>query len=251
MKIRNFIFAFLIIFSFPINSTFADCKYTSQISKCDAALKSFTGKDNLKYIWVWWSLRDFKDFPCIQDSDEARIFQIATHENFKSIDKELDQYLKDLFESKSYYFWKQRQGTYFEGIEHIFLKKDEFKKRYTEACTKSYEETGECTKNSAYAEKASQQAVSILWAINFISWNRWPWSCYLLAKVKTDIFLEIAYNWLLLNRQQVTRDQQKEYIQNQRENFWDVLEAMRVNQAYIERLNKKWTSKTKHTLNSR
>ena len=79
MKIRNFIFAFLIIFSFPINSTFADCKYTSQISKCDAALKSFTGKDNLKYIWVWWSLRDFKDFPCIQDSDEARIFQIATH----------------------------------------------------------------------------------------------------------------------------------------------------------------------------
>ena len=73
----------------------------------------------------------------------------------------------------------------------------------------------------------------------------------MLAKVKTDIFLEIAYNWLLLNRQQVTRDQQKEYIQNQRENFWDVLEAMRVNQAYIERLNKKWTSKTKHTLNSR
>lgn len=248
IKILFFILFFVI---FTSSTSASECKYLNKFYQCDAAIKSFIWKSNSKLIWVWGSLKDFTDFPCIQDSEEARIFQIAVDENFKEIDKEMDEYLKNLFESKNYYFWKEKNNNYIEWIEHIFLKKDEFQEKYNEACRISFMETADCTKNLAHKDPKEQASISVVWALDFINWQKNSWSCFSLAWVKSNIFLEVAYNWLLLNRQQVSKDMQKQYVQTQRENYWKVLEAMRLNQSYIERINSQWTSKTKHTLNSR
>lgn len=235
---RKIIFLIFIFCFFSIQNTFAECKYTAKINKCNSAIKSFIWDKKKDIIIVSWSLKDFLDFPCIQNWDEARVFQIAMDENFSKIDKEMDKYLKDLYESKWYFFsW---QNSFFEWIEQIFLKKDEFKKRYNEACTLSLKETIECTKTW------EQNAVSILWAINFIHWANGSWSCFLLGETKSNIFLEIAYNWILLNSSQNFKDSHKKYVQDEREAYGRLLETMRINQSYIERLNSKWPSKTKH-----
>lgn len=247
---KKIFFTFLLFFLFyPL--TFSNtCKYQEKFDKCTKAIEDFTWKKDFKKIVVWWSLKDFHDFPCIQDWVEERFFQIAMDENFKEIDDEMDNYLKDLYNNKDFYFSDSSEYDYFDALEHIFLKKYEFKKRYDSACIKSLEEVSTClwkkTKDSSY-----KWTVSVLWVLDFISWSWWAWKCFLLADLKTNIFLDISYNGLLLNRQQNFKDKLKLETQVQRENYWRLLESMRVNQSYIERLNSKWTSKTKHTLNSR
>lgn len=235
---RKIIFLTFLLFLLSFESIYAVCKHEAKIKKCNSALEAFIWKKQRDTMIVWWSLKDFKDFPCIQNWDEARVFQIAMDENFSKIDEEMDKYLKDFYDSKWYFF--EWWNSFFEGIEQIFLKKDEFKKRYNEACAVSLTETLECTKSG------EQNAVSILWAINFIQWAKGSGSCYLLADTKSNIFLEIAYNWLLLNSSQIFKDRHKEYTQNQRDAYGRLMEAIRINQSYIERLNSKWTSKTKH-----
>lgn len=210
-----------------------------------SALESFSGK-SLKEVKVGWSLKDFTDFPCIQDWKEWLYYQISMDANFKEIDKEMDKYLSDLYTNKNFYFWKEKKFDYFEWVKHIFLKKDEFRKKYDNACVLSVSETAECV-----SEWKKEWAISVLWALDFILWANKKWSCYLLSETKSRIFLEVAYNWLLLNRQQTSRDELKKETQLQRENYTKFMEAIKVNQSYLERLNDKWTVKTKHTLNSR
>lgn len=234
---------FIILFLFSSLEVWAVCKHEAKIKKCRSALESFFWKKITNNLTVWSSLKDFSDFPCLQSWDEARAFQIAMDENFKKIDKDIDKFLKNLYESKSFYV--SSENSYFEWIEQIYAQTDTFKKRYYQACSESFKETAECTTDWW------KKAVSILWAIDFISWANWWWSCYKLADAKTNIFLEIAYNWLLLNYSQVEKDKLKDYTQTEREAHSRLSEAMRVNQWYIERLNSKWTSKTKHTLNSK
>lgn len=250
MKNKNLLFWVLLFLFLWIDFAYW-CKYQSKIDKCNSALENFTWKNNSKYISVWSSLRDFHEFPCIQDSAEARVFQIAIDENFKDIDKQMDKYLKDLYSSKWFYFWEWKKYDFFDWVNHIFENQKKFLKMYSDACSKSLEEASECTKNLAFENTKDQWSTSVLKALELISWANASWSCYLLAKTKSSIFLDIAYNWLLLNLQQVSRDQHKLYVQWQRESYWKLLEAIRINQSYVERLSSKWTSKTKHTLNSR
>lgn len=238
----------ILFFVFYSNSFANECKYREKFDKCTKAIQDFTWKKDLNTITVWWSLKNFQEFPCIQDWSEARYFQIAMDENFKSIDKDMDDYLKNLYENKNFYFWKEKKYDYYDALEHIFSQKDDFRKKYYSACVKSLDETASCVenKNSDY-----NWSVSVLWALDFISWSWWAGSCFLLWDVKSSIFLDIAYNWLLLNKQQVSRDNLKLETQSQRGNYARLTEAIRINQSYVERLNSKWTSKTKHTLNSR
>lgn len=238
-KIVLFFLSSLLIVIFTSENIFA-CKYSWKINSCKSALKSFIWKD-FENMTVWWRLRNFSDFPCIQAWDEAIAFQIATDENFSKIDKDMDNFLKELYKSKNFYFsWWQ---SYFEWVQQIFLQRDEFKKRYDKACVQSFSETLECVNDG------ENKALSVLWSLNFIWWAQKSGSCFLLWKTKTDIFLDIAYNWLLLNSTQVWRDKHKEYVQKERDAYSDLMRTMKVNQSYIERLNSKWTSKTKHTYN--
>lgn len=248
MKIKFLIFAIIFIFSASFSFA-ASCKYKWKIDQCTSAIKSFSWKDNMKYIWLWGRLKDFEDFPCIQDSAEARAFQIAMDENFKKIDKDAEKYLKDLYGGKNYYFWKWSSSDFFDWVKDIFQKKDDLKRMYDEACIKSFNEAKDCVDDISSSEP--KIATSVLDSIDFLNWWQWSWACFLLSKAKTDIFLEVAHNWLLLNRQQVSKDQHKEYVQHQRDKNGKLLQAMRVNWSYLEKLSYKWTSKTKHTINSR
>lgn len=238
---------FLVVFLFilPV-SVFADsCKYKSKIEKCNSALEDFLWTSKIYTIKNAWRLRDFTDFPCIQAGYEARVFQIAMDENFKKIDDEANEFLKNLSEVKNFYFWPDKQATYYDWINDIYKLRDDFKKKYENACQVSLSESAECLDLN---KEQNQKWVSVLEAINFISWANNSWDCYLLAEVKTKIFLDVAYNLLLVNKDATSKDQFREFNWKQRENYWLLLEAVRVNQSYIERLSSKWSSKTKHTL---
>lgn len=237
-------FLFFIIFIFSASFSYAnECKYQSKINSCTSALEAFMWKNNFKNIRVWWSLKDFTEFPCIQDSSENRTFQIAMDANFKKIDKDSEKYLKDIYDGT--FGWDNNS---FEDIESLFIKMDELRKNYKDSCEKSFEETLDCTKY--YGREKPISSVSVLWALSFIKGSSWKESCVAFSDLKVKIFWEIAYRWFLLNKQKLEKDKKKEYTQVQRDNYLELSQDVRVNQMYIDRLNSKWTSKTKNTLNN-
>ncbi|MDR0772395.1 MAG: hypothetical protein LBF15_05210 [Candidatus Peribacteria bacterium] len=56
----------------------------------------------------------------------------------------------------------------------------------------------------------------------------------------------MAYNIMLLNQNQVANDEKKLYDQEIRTKYDKVLDLMMINIGYVERIRKKWPSKTKN-----
>lgn len=239
-KILIFIFLFFLSFSVSFANS---CKYQWKIDKCNSALSTFLWWKDLKFISNAWSLKDFTDFPCLQAPFEDRVFQIILDEKFSEIDKEMDEYLKNLYDNKTFYFWKWKSFDFFDWLAHIFSKKDEFKKRYEDTCKIIIEESFACVKTFLGEKKI--WAVSNSAPTDFLTWTKSD--CNQLAKLKSDIFLDISYNWLILNLSQVFADEVKKFSQKQRENYNDLLDEIRINLSFIERLLFKWNEKTKHT----
>ena len=71
-------------------------------------------------------------------------------------------------------------------------------------------------------------------------------SCIGLAEKKLWIYETVAYDILKINKAIVRKDNRKTFMQWQRSRYDNLLDAMRVNVGYLERIWKKWTSKTKN-----
>lgn len=67
-----------------------------------------------------------------------------------------------------------------------------------------------------------------------------------LALVKLSIARQTAYDVLKMNKHQVRNDIQMEFQQYQRESYNTLIELMQITLAYIERIWKKWPSKTRN-----
>lgn len=232
----------LITFSLDVNAL--ECKHSAKISKCNEALKDYMNK-NWSFITPWDSLRNIQDFVCLQDSPERRVFQIAMEENFKTIDDEMDSYLQTLETSKDVFFWKNAQYDFFDWVNQIWANADYFQRKYENACIQTLEDATWCVTRDGYAITEENSAISIEQAIEFIEWS--SWECVSLAKVKVEIFKDIAYNILLLNQYQVNKDTKKLYEQELRTKYDKVIELMMINLWYIEKIRKKWPSKIQHT----
>ncbi len=229
---------FIILLFFLPNFVFWACsKYSAKISECNNALKDFIWRDKA-FIKPWASIKSIEDFPCLQAPYEERVAQIIMDENFKKVNKNVEDELKNMYKSKDFYFWKDAKYTYIDWLRYIFSKSNEFLDSYNSACENSILELQSCFNNNP--------SISVDLAGKFLVWsNR---DCYALAKTKTRIFWDIAYNSLLLNKRQISKDQKKLYQQWQRTKYDGVLDLLIINLSYIEKIWKAWPSKTKNTL---
>jgi hypothetical protein len=165
--------------------------------------------------------------------------------NFREIDAKMDIYLEELLTQKDKYFWANSDLDYYDWLTDIRIKSREFKSQFLQACKTSFEETVECTNNFSYSNPDETQSVSVDSAIDFL-WE-W-WNCYKLAQIKIDIFLNVSYNTLLLNQQQVQNDTQTIYEQETRTKYNKILDLFMINLWYIERIWQKTPSLTRNPL---
>lgn len=215
------------------------CKYTAKIEECTSAINSFAGR-KLETIIPGGAIKSIEDFPCIQDAPEKRVFQIAMHENFTLIDEELESYLEKLYAAKEFYFGKNAQYNYYDALNHIYEQRKMFRQKYYTACQTAYEETGECVGDEEVGSLSIKEAKDYI--------QKWSWICYDLVEKKVMIFTEVAYNGLLMNRQKVLQDRKMLYDHGQITKYNEVLDLMRINLSYVERLWKKTVKFMKHTL---
>ena len=64
-----------------------------------------------------------------------------------------------------------------------------------------------------------------------------------LAKIKLHISRQVAYNILMLNKQQILKDERKKYVQEERTKYDKLLNAFMINLGYLGRILHKWPSK--------
>jgi hypothetical protein len=225
----------ILLFAFFYTNIADSCKYTSEINSCKSAVSKMSNSKSSTII-SWSSLKDFDDFVCLQDNYENIVIQIAIDLNFRKIDDEMDLYLDHLSRDKNLYFWVDSQYTYFDAVNNIERESKKFRNKYIQACSLSLSEAASCIE---------WNSISILNAKEFIQWSKWD--CYNLVNKKISIFDNVSYNILLLNQQQVARDQKKLYDQELRTKYSKIIDIMMINLWYIERLWMKWPSKTKNT----
>lgn len=225
------------------------CKYLWEIEQCNSEVKKFLPKDGWKFIWIWSSIKWFDDFVCLQAPPEIRIAQIAMDMNFREIDKEVDEYLENLESNKNMFFWNDSQLNYYQWVNYIYDKVNEFEEKYIEACKISIEESWECTKNLLYDNAEQQSSIGVGEIIKYLwDWKWGWWECYKLVKIKSDILSSVSYNILLLNQQSVQKDQQTLYEQETRTKYNKIIDIMMINLGYIERIWQKTPSFTKNPL---
>ena len=178
-----------------------------------------------------------------KNSLNENLFQESINKYFKPIDEKAENYLRNLNISKNYCFGPEKKMDFTEcadNIEKVFsINSDELvmgEDGYAEACEKAFSETVAKQKNKEILAKEAQVVLEK---------NYWNKSCTELYISKLDIFKSVAYDILKKNKYAVLRDEHKKYTQKIRTNYSNLLELIRINIWYIERLWKKWPSKTK------
>lgn len=223
MKWKIFI---LVLWLFIYSDAFSACSYTGKIDQCTA-----TQKDQ--------SQRWITDFVCISWTKEKIAYQIILDEKFKKIDEEIEEnYIKKLEENKWYYFWKDKQKNYIDAVNNIIsiYRKDwEYGKQYYDVCSGLQTEVIKCLPPSTQINEAKDY----YWGASTI--------CTRLAKHKLEIYKVLSYDLLLLNKLQVSKDEKKLYVQEERMKYDNLLTKFMVNIGYVERIWAKWPSKIKNT----
>lgn len=225
----------LILFLFSFNFTYAGswdvldtCEYKWEFEDCMQANKD-------------WDSRSIEDFICISSSNKYEIMpQIILDLEFKKVDKEVEIYLKSLEDNKSEFFGQDAKRSLVEAIDEIESKfsiydDDSFWKKYMELCwVWIISKTLDCfwaspdVDTTPYFNEDSKR------------------SCKWLLLTKLEVFKSVSYDILKLNKQQIDKDEKKKNTQKRRTKYDKLLEIIMVNVWYMERLRKKWPSKTKY-----
>lgn len=220
MKIqKSLIFlSFVIIFGiFSADITYW-CEYKSMIDECMDANKA-------------WVNKSIDDFVCRVWNYEEIAYQVVLDQEFIVLDDEMDLYIENLENNKSYYFWINRKKTFIDWINDIETKRKYFKDWYLTLCWE--------TIISKVMSCMEDEKVSTSNTKNFFK-TSW---CEQLVNKKLDIFSDVTFAVLMLNKEQVNSDQKKIYDQLERRNYDMVLDIMMINLWYLERIWKKWPVK--------
>jgi len=195
------------------------CEYKWQIDRC---MKAQNG-----------SINSIEDFVCIPWNIDEITYQIILDMEFKKVDEKMDKYLEDLETNKNTYFWQWAKKTYVDWINDIHEKWDEFKKEFLWLCWDSIMKKAiSCSKFQKPTNSNSKEYFT----------NEWT-SCKKLVDKKIELYLDVAFSVLMLNKQQTNADDKKLYDQWQRSNYDHLLEIMMINIWYVERIWQKWPSK--------
>ena len=223
MKIYKILIYIFILFIFFINYAYWEwCKYKWEIEMCNAANES-------------WTTRSIEDFVCIVWTKEEVSYQVVLDMEFKTLDEEMDKFVDELEKNKSTYFWIERQWTYFDWINNMHLKKDYFYTKYKNLCwIWIAREVIACNDDKKTAIDKSNSYFK-------------ETECMSLVDTKMEIFDDLTYSILLLNKQQIKTDEKKLYDQWQKRNYNMLIDIMMINFWYIERILKKWPIKILNT----
>lgn len=205
---------------FSINFVYSEwCTYESQIKECIIANAN-------------WSVKSIEDFVCIMWNKEDIAFQVTLDMEFKELDKEMDDYVDQLEENKTKYFWISREKTFIDWINDLHYKRNYFYKWFKDKCWRNLiDKVASCTESKSVSTKKSKKF--------FIESD-----CMLLVNKKLNIFEDVTNSILLLNKLQVKTDEKKVYDKWQRDNYNKLLDIMNINIWYIERIWKKTPSIT-------
>ncbi len=224
MKIILFTFSIMAIFIALSSISNAEWEYSWKVERCSDAVSN------------WQSLL-IKDFLCPQTSNyDRRVYNIVLDGEFRSVDKELHDFLNNLEKSKTYFFWKDRQKEYPEWVDMI----QDFFGKGGVLYTKYY------TLCNRYLEKS----IYTLW-VKAYGWTSIPidfWMdnvCKRLSDVKLETWITAASAIMRFNKSQVRKEEFKKIQRDNREYYSNVEDLLRVHTWYTERLWKKWPSKTK------
>jgi len=226
-KIIISFFVFLVfLWAFFWESAYSEsCKYISEIQRCKEANKN-------------WTTKSIEDFVCIVWDGDDIAYQVVLDKEFKKIDNDIDKYLFDLEKYKNLYFWINKSKTYIDGVDDIFLAKKYFHKEYNEVCNeKLVYEVASC---HIWDKTTIRNAKR-----NFSDWI----DCRLLINTKLEIFEDVAFNILMMNKAWVRADEKKLYDQVQRTNYDNLLDIMNVNIWYLERIWQKTPTLTRNVHN--
>ena len=217
------VMGFFLFLSFFSNTSYANtCEYTEKKERCLEANENE------------WAPRAIEDFVCLTSKSEQEIvFQIVLDEEFRKIDDEVEAYLSALEADKDRYFWKDKEMSYIQGIDDItdyFSEYGKYGQKYYEACWVGIiEKVLSCQDWEIDIKKAASAFENS--------------TCTSLAGVKLDIYKQVAFDILMLNKVHVRKDVMKKYVIQERKKYDILLDIMMVNIWYIERILKKWPSK--------
>ncbi len=186
------------------------------------------------------SPRTIEDFVCIQWSKEDIIYQVVLDQEFKKLDKKIEDYLDGLEKDKSHYFGPDKKEDYtkwIDDIEYYLWEWWEFEQQYKDLCE---------TKIIAEAIEAEWWETSNIVAKDYLQWTWDKDKCKLLYKIKLMNYRNTAYAIMKKNKAKVLTDNHKTFTQQVRKKFDDLLDFIMVNVWYLERIASKWQSKTKH-----
>jgi len=192
------------------------------------------------FIILWISFSYSKEDSA---SLSENIFQEEINKNFKPIDEKMFRFLVNLEKQKNYCFWKEKQKNYTDCIDYIdkifSINSEEFvmwENWYARACEKALKDTINKQETKSIPSKNARDILDIS--------GKWK-TCTELYLTKLSIYKSIAYDILEENKGAILKDNYKKYTQENRKRYDELLEIARVNLWYIERLWKKWPSKTK------
>lgn len=211
--------------------TSLECEYAGAYEQCRAAHENN-------------ATRSMTDPLCSPNPDaESILDQIILDVRFREIDEQAKQYLVQLEADKDKYFWANAEEWVLRAIDDItknFGVQWVYYKQYKELCDGGIlAERATCTKKipnpaAALRIKESQNATS----------------CMNLVHFKLDVFTNVAYTQLKLNKSAVNTDAHQEYVQQERTKYGTLLSMMQTILGYIGRLSQWVTHWTPQPLQS-
>lgn len=169
---------------------------------------------------------------------DKNIFQDSIDKNFKPIDEKIETYLSNLNSDKDYCFWRNKVKDFIQCTNDIyksFSRYWDYAVAYKQACKDSLTDTIKIQKNKTISTKEAEQ---------LLAWSEWQ-LCSNLYLFKLFIFKSTAMDILKQNKYAINKDEHKLFTQKNRTKYDKLLDLIRINLGYIERLWKKWPSKTK------
>ena len=203
------------------------CSYASKYNQCVQA-----NEDG--------SARSIDDFVCIEQKGwwEDMLLQIILDEKFKEVDLEAEKYLAKLERDKEAYFGNEPQANFLTAIDDItanFSEYWEYWQEYHKICNETIrEELFTCI-----------GTVSNTWTYPFLDKDN-NGKCESLVETKLNIYRQVAYNILKINRLSIRKDDRKEYVIQQRDKYGSVMQLMLNILWYLERIVNGWPTKSKN-----
>ena len=205
----------------------AKCAYIWEFNECKSAIKN-------------WTYRNIDDFVCISSRSDVEImYQIVLDKSFKKIDAKIENYLSKLETWKSYYFWNDSKNTFLSAIDEIesslwiwWKYRREYQSYLNVSNSNSIvQQAQSCFKNQEVSTKEAQNYIDDTTASRLID-------------TKMTIYKQVAYDIMKLNKSQIRNDNQTYVTQDQTWKYDKIVDLLAVNLWYLDRIWKKWPSKT-------